>query len=173
MTLAHALGEGGPEIEVLMLAAGLLVLGIVFFLQKTTKPQVPVILVVLSLAMTVGAFAFSGDDPEGQPVSSDVTVSIPSPADGAAVPADEDLMIEVEIANGTLVSGSTSTDPNEGHIHIYVDGQVVAMPTSESDTIVPATNLPPGEHEIIVEFTQANHTSFAPPVQAAITITAE
>lgn len=173
MTLAHALGEGGPEIEILMLAGGLLVLGIVFFFQKTTKPQVPVILVVTSLALTVGAFAFSGDDAENESISTDVTISIVSPEEGAVVPADEDLMIEVEIVNGALVSGSTSTDPNEGHIHIYVDGQVVAMPTTESDTIVPGTNLPPGEHEVIVEFTQANHTSFAPPVQTAITITAE
>jgi hypothetical protein len=173
VTLAHGLGEGGPEIEVLMLAAGLLVLGVVFFFQKSTKPQVPVILVVLSLAMTVGAFAFSGDESEDDPVTSDVTVAIASPADGDVVPANEDLMIEVEIVNGKLVSGSTSTDPNEGHIHIYVDGQVVAMPTSESDTVVPGTNLPPGEHEVIVEFTQANHASFAPPVQTALTIVAQ
>mgnify|MGYP000147275496 CR=1 FL=1 len=173
MTLAHALGGGGPEIEVLMLAVGLLVLGIIFFFQKTTKPQVPVILVVLSLAMTVGAFAFSGDETQGDPVSSDVTVSITSPVDGSTVPADEDLMIEVEIVNGSLVSGTTSTDPSEGHIHIYVDGRVVAMPSSLSETIVPARSLPPGEHEVIVEFTQANHTSFAPPVQTAVTITAE
>jgi hypothetical protein len=173
LTLAHAFGDGGPEIEILMLAAGLLILGIIFFFQKTTKPQVPVILVVLAFAVTAGAFALSGEKEGSDPVASDVEVTIESPSDGDTVPAGESLMVEIDVANGRLVSDTTSDDPNEGHIHIYVDGQVVAMPTSESEMVISGANLPPGEHEVIVEFTQANHTSFAPPVQTSITITAE
>jgi hypothetical protein len=171
--LAHTLGAGGPEIEFLIVAAGMLVLAVIFFFQKTVKPQVPVFLALGAFALTAGAFAVGGGDSGGgDAMASDVEISISSPADGADVPANQPLTVEVEISNGSLTQATSSDDPSEGHLHIYVDGRVIAMPTAETAEI-PAADLPPGEHEIMVEFTQANHESFAPPVVTSIDIVAQ
>ena len=43
MELAHTLGQGGPEIEYLVIAVILLVLGVIFFMQKAVKPVVSVV----------------------------------------------------------------------------------------------------------------------------------
>ena len=56
---AHSFTPGGPDIEMLFLAVALLVLGVVFFFQKNVKPQVPVVLVLISLALGVGAFTIA------------------------------------------------------------------------------------------------------------------
>jgi hypothetical protein len=46
MYLAHTLGAGGPDLELFLFAAALLILGVVLFLQKSAKPVVSVVLVV-------------------------------------------------------------------------------------------------------------------------------
>ncbi len=59
METAHGLTPGGPDIEMLLLSVALLLLAIVFFVQKSVKPQVPVFLLLASVALGVGAFVFS------------------------------------------------------------------------------------------------------------------
>lgn len=173
MTLAHTFGEGGPEIEFLVLAAGLLVLAIVFFFQKTVKPQVPVILVLAALALTVGAFAFdTPDETKGNGISTDAEVVIVDPSDGGTIAAGETLTLEIRIDGGSLTTENTTDEPDAGHLHIYVDGKLVSMPSVATPKI-DGEDLPAGEHEIIVEFTQADHRPWDPPVQTAITVTAE
>lgn len=172
LILAHSFGEGGPEIEFLILAAGMVVLAITFFLQKTTKPQVPLFLLIGAVAVIAGAFAFEGDAPTGSAGSTEATVAISAPAEGEVVPAGEPLRLAVELSGGTLIEASSSSDPNAGHLHVYLDGGLVSMP-SVTDPAIPAEQMTPGEHEIKVEFTQADHRSFEPRVLASVTVTAE
>jgi hypothetical protein len=58
MYYAHTLGAGGPDLELLLFAAALLILGIVLFLQKSAKPVVSVVLLIAAFAVGTGAFAF-------------------------------------------------------------------------------------------------------------------
>lgn len=60
MLLVHTFGATGPDVEILLLAAAMFVLGVIFFFQKTVKPMVSVVLVVMALAATAGAFALGG-----------------------------------------------------------------------------------------------------------------
>lgn len=57
MIIGHGSEGGGPDIELLVLAGGMLVLGVILFFQKTAKPIVPLILAVAAFALAAGAFA--------------------------------------------------------------------------------------------------------------------
>ncbi|MGH2755506.1 MAG: hypothetical protein ACRDLB_13895 [Actinomycetota bacterium] len=168
MLLGHALGgAGGPELEFLILAAACLFLGIFFFFQKNVKPQASVVLLVVAIGLAVGAFAV---DTGGG--SSPATISIVEPADGGTIAAGEELVLSVAIENGELTTDTSSSDPSQGHLHVYVDGQLVSMPSTEQPPI-PGDRLRAGEHEITVEFTQADHEQFEPRILDEITVTAE
>jgi hypothetical protein len=54
MILAHTIGVGGPDLEMMVLAAALVFLGIILFVQKTAKPAVSVGLMVAALAVGGG-----------------------------------------------------------------------------------------------------------------------
>jgi hypothetical protein len=162
MQLAHTLGAGGPEIEFLIIAVAMLVLGVVFFVQKSVKPAVPVILVIGAFAMTAGAFAAGGSDDnvEGSAGSSDaISISITSPEDGATVPAGEPVIVEIEVRGA----------PEGGHFDVRIDGDIATM-TPES---TPEVTFPSGEHELTVEYVNSRHQSFDPPVRTERTVIAE
>jgi hypothetical protein len=174
MVLAHTLGAGGPEIELLLLAVALLFLGVTFFVQKTTKPAVPVVLLVGALAVGAGSFAVGGSDEhtgtEGTTAAPEgLGVTITSPADGDTVPAGEPVVVEVEVTGGELTSDTESEDPTQGHLHIFVDGSVISMPSTTTNEV----ELEPGDRTIAVEFTTADHRSFEPPIQDEIDVTAQ
>ena len=60
---------------------------------------------------------------------------------------------------------ATSTDlkPDEGHIHVILDGQLVTM-TSGTEPTIP--DVAPGHHVIQVEFVANDHGPFFPNVVA-------
>jgi hypothetical protein len=52
--------------------------------------------------------------------------------------------------------------PGEGHLHLMLDlGSLVVWSTTEPYTF---TNVPPGEHQLMVEIVQNDHSSLDPPV---------
>jgi hypothetical protein len=162
VTSAHAVGfAGGPSIEILVVAAGMLVLGVVLFLQKTAKPAVVILLLAAGLVMGVVSFALGG--------SSDVHVAITSPEDGATVPADKRIELDVKLTGATLTTGTTASGDTAGHLHVFVDDDLHGMP---SETTVPL-KLAPGRHTVVVEFTNADHSSLSPRVIDEIVVTAE
>ena len=95
----------------------------------------------------------------------DATVGFASPQDGDTVPAGEPLTIDIDLEGGEL---ATSASDAGGHLHIYVDGSVVSMPSTTTVEV----DLEPGEHELRVEYVDFGHASYDPPVQETITVTA-
>jgi hypothetical protein len=55
--------------------------------------------------------------------------------------------------------------PNEGHIHLYLDGSLVTMTTGLSAMI----DAPPGRHALRAEFVAVDHGPFDPRVVATVT----
>lgn len=165
MLLAHTAGAGGPHIEFLLVGAALVLLSVIFFVQKSVKPFVSVILLLGGFALAGGAFAVGGDEA----TATQATVSIVSPQEGETVPANEPVTVEIALAGGTLTQDMESDDPNEGHLHLFVNGDLVAMPVSDQMQV----ELEPGENLIEVEFTQANHASFDPTVMTSVRVEAE
>jgi hypothetical protein len=56
--------------------------------------------------------------------------------------------------------------PGEGHVHFVLDLQpLVVWENGDSYTF---SNVPPGEHQLMVELVQNDHSSFSPPVMRQI-----
>lgn len=166
--LAHTLGVGGPDLELMVIAAAMAVLGIVFFFQKAVKPAVSFALIVVALGAGVLAFTMGGEDAQQPAASSEQTpggasIEITSPSEGETLPANEEIEISYEIDPGEL-------PPDElGDMHIYVDGELVSMQMTEVLTVV----LDAGERSLAIEAAQPNHASFEPPIIHEIDVTAE
>jgi hypothetical protein len=172
LQLAHSLTPGGPDIEVLLIAVALLGLGIALFMQKTTKPHVPVVLLVLAMAVGAGAFAIGGNSSGGPsgtvPAPDGLSVRIESPADGAEVAANRPFDVEARVAGGQISTANQSNDPRVGHLHVFVDDQLISMPSATTQEV----ELERGQHTIVVEFTSADHRSFKPRITDSINVTA-
>lgn len=165
MTLAHALDQSGPHIEVLIVAGGFFLLGVIFFIQKSVKPVVSVGLVALAIALGTGAFTL-GTYP---PAAEGRRVVIREPKPGDVVDARERLRLDIALIGGELASRPNATDG--GHLHVLVDGAVVEFAgVTTTPRIEP---LGQGEHTLQVEYVDSQHLSFKPKVTDTIEIRAE
>lgn len=164
MLLAHGLGGGsGPEIELLAVAVAMIVFAVLVDIQKRMK----LIAGGIGVAALLGAFFFNPGGTAQAP--SDVAISITNPVDNEVVPANKELAVEVDLDNAELTNETEGTDPRLGHIHIYVDGSVVSMPTTLDTKI----ELEPGKHTLMAEFVAADHSRFDPPITHEVDVVAE
>ncbi|MDQ3956389.1 MAG: hypothetical protein M3285_12665 [Actinomycetota bacterium] len=161
MLLAHVAQSGGPHTEYLILAGGFLLLGLVLFAQKSVKPVFSIGLILLAVALGTGAFVLNRD-----PSAGDRIVVITEPKPGDVVEAKKPIPIEVNV---TDPSGGSDSSP-KGHIHVFVDGNLVAMPAQIDAASV---ELDKGDHTLSVEYvTGPDHKSFNPKVIDEIEISA-
>lgn len=93
--------------------------------------------------------------------ASQAVVGIVDPDNGATVPA-EGARLKVSLTGATLTD-VTSQDiaPDEGHLHVSVDGELISMTAGLSQTL---PDLDPGRHTLRVEFVAADHLPFDPRV---------
>lgn len=161
MVLAHVVSSGGPHTEYLILAGGFLLLGLVLFAQKSVKPVFSIGLILLAVALGTGAFVLNRDPSAGERV---VVITEPKPGD--VVDAKKPIPIEVNV---TDPAGGSDASP-KGHIHVFVDGDLVAMPAQIDAASV---ELDKGEHTLAVEYVSGpDHKSFKPKVIDEIEISA-
>ncbi len=69
-----------------------------------------------------------------------------------------------------IVSTATGTglSPREGHVHVSLDGQFIAMSYDLNRRL---TALAPGRHTVQAEFVATDHLPFGNRVVAAVTFT--
>lgn len=80
-----------------------------------------------------------------------------------------DVTVKVNLIGAREVPQVTGPlKPDEGHIHIALDNNVVAMAYGESQTL---TGLTPGKHAIQVDFVAVDHVPFRNRVTAAVLFT--
>jgi hypothetical protein len=78
-----------------------------------------------------------------------------------------DVPVKVQLSGATVVPATSATTvPTEGHIHVSLDGNLVAMNFGLSDTV---HDVPPGPHVLQVEFVASDHLPFEPRVIAQTT----
>jgi len=124
-----------------------------------------------ALVLLVAALAgCSGAEPQpadttgttlGARPSSPAQLSIRSPRNGQAVKGNA-VTLKVDLAGARIVDATTTRiRPDQGHVHVTVDGRLVAM-NYNLDGKLPT--LSPGTHVVRVEFVAADHLPFDPRV---------
>jgi hypothetical protein len=95
--------------------------------------------------------------------SSTAKLTILSPKTGSVVNGSTvNLRIALEGAR-IVKQTSTTLQPDEGHVHVLLDGQLISMNYGLTDTI---PDLTPGQHLLQVEFVATDHAPFDPRVIA-------
>jgi hypothetical protein len=78
--------------------------------------------------------------------------------------------VRLDLVGAKIISHTTTRiRPDQGHIHLLVDGKLVAMNYGLNERL---PSLTPGQHLVQVEFVAADHAPFDPRVltQAAFTV---
>jgi hypothetical protein len=126
---------------------------------------------VLALALVAASCGSDGSTTSSTAAarpSSTAVLSITSPKDGVTIHGST-VDLVVKLTGATLVN-TTSTDlrPDEGHLHVTLDDQLLTM---TSGTSYPIPDVPPGQHLLKVEFVANDHAPFDPRVIAAVSFT--
>lgn len=102
--------------------------------------------------------------------SSTAALSIVAPTDGATI-TDDQLEVVVDLREGRIVeTASSDLRPDEGHLHLTLDGEVVSM-TYGTVQVVDLRSVPDGRHTLRAEFVAADHAPFSPRVTASVGFT--
>lgn len=135
------------------------------------------LVVAAVLALILGACG-SGDasSPDTSPSSSTPTVSADRPASTAKlrivspkngqVVFGSAVQMKISLKDAKIVpASSTDIVPDEGHLHVILDDELISM---TGDTSQYLANLTPGQHLLKVEFVASDHAPFDPRVIAAV-----
>jgi hypothetical protein len=145
-------------------------------LPRTSWARAAVLLAVVALGL---AACSSGDGGSAQPAATTVAAARPSspakltietPRNGQTVSQSRP-EVRLDLTGAKIVNQTTThIQGNEGHIHLVVDGKLVAMNYGLRQRL---PQLPPGQHVVQVEFVAADHAPFEPRVltQAAFQVT--
>jgi hypothetical protein len=105
--------------------------------------------------------------PSARP-SSTATVKITSPPNGGSVNGPK-VHVQVVLTGGRIVPVvSKNIKPDEGHIHVKLDGATLTFNAGLEYDI---PEVKPGNHQLEVEFVASDHAPFDPRVFSGITFT--
>jgi hypothetical protein len=132
------------------------------------RPSAGTALICILMAAVLAACGQDGANPSPQPrPKSTATLQIAQPASAAVIKTTQ-MHVQFILQGGRIVS-VTSKDltPDEGHIHLSIDGQVISMNYSlEQD--VSLQGFAPGPHVLQAEFVAKDHAPFNPRVLAKL-----
>ncbi len=101
----------------------------------------------------------TGDRPEAR-------VAVVEPEVASIVPAGQPVRVRAALEGARLATSPQDTEG--GHLHLYVDRKLQQMPYSTEAEIT----LEPGRHELTVEYVDARHVSYDPPIDDTVVVTA-
>ena len=98
--------------------------------------------------------------------SSSARLAFLTPVDGTGIAGDPAVIhVRLQLVGGTIVPfTSVRLVPDEGHVHLYLDGRLALMSGLEGDV-----RASPGTHTLIAEFVAVDHGPFRPRVTASVT----
>jgi hypothetical protein len=134
--------------------------------RRSARLAMTILAVALAGACSKGSGAADGTPTPYARPSSPATVAILSPTNGEVVHGS-DVKIRVEL-NGAKIVPATTTHivPTKGHLHVYLDDQIVSMNFKLTGDI---GDVGPGMHVLRVEFVASDHRPFDPRVFTAVT----
>ena len=178
--LAHA--GGADELAATILAAAGLVLAWIAVTRLRGRgfgrmPKAVAVglgvLAPFALVASVLAPMWFGPTTAGGPrPRSTATIAFVEPAPGDVVRGEE-IAVDLAIEGGRIVAETTTNvTPDTGHVHVYLDGELLSM-TYGAEQMLPVADLEPGAHRLLAEFVAADHAPFAPRVTATVTFVKE
>jgi hypothetical protein len=103
--------------------------------------------------------------PQARP-SSTAKLGLISPTQGEVFTTST-IPVKVSLKDATIVpTTSTNLKPNEGHLHLYLDNQIVSM-NYQADAVL--HDVKPGQHLLRVEYVATDHAPFDPRVIVQVT----
>jgi hypothetical protein len=139
----------------------------------------PAVALLALTLLAAGCGPRAGGSPPGTPegaapnpgarIRSSASLAIDEPSPGARVPAGK-VRVRLTLTGGRVIPDTTTRlAPDEGHIHLLLDGRVVSMTYGVEQEIV-ATK---GPHVLQAEFAANDHFPFEPRVITTVTFVAE
>lgn len=133
------------------------------------------VLVFLTVALTLASCGGGGGDATDGSGStsaarpeSPATITILSPKNGDVIKGST-TEVKMKLEGGKVVDASvTKITPTTGHVHVQLDGKIVAMTSGLTQEL---TGLTPGTHTLRIEFVAADHGPFDPRVFDEIAFT--
>jgi hypothetical protein len=125
-----------------------------------------VFLLATLTAACAGNDAATGSPTLGPRPASTAKLSIVSPKDGAVFHSST-VPLRMKLEGARIVPATTTTNiqPDEGHLHVYLDNNLVTM---TADLSTDLHDVAPGQHLVQVEFVANDHFPFDPRVLAAV-----
>jgi hypothetical protein len=118
---------------------------------------------------TDGARGGASSTPSGPRIRSTASLAINEPSPGAAVPAGK-MSVRLTLTGGRVIPDTTTRlAPDEGHIHLLLDGKVISMTYGVEQQIT----VTAGPHVLEAEFVANDHFSFEPRVITTVTFVAK
>jgi len=120
-----------------------------------------------------GSNGGGGPRPTGSPPnpatrpSSPAQLQILSPTQGQVITgAPATVHVRVKLTGAQIVPATTThITPTKGHLHVYLDGQIVSMNFSTTATV---GNVTAGVHSLVVEFVASDHFPFNPDIRQTV-----
>ena len=127
-----------------------------------------IVLALLLAACSKGGAAGGTTGPPSPRPSSTAKLEIVSPTNGEVFQgASVDVPIHLALTGARIVPATTKNiTPDTGHVHIYLDNQIVTMNFSLDGDI---PNVTPGQHILRAEFVASDHLPFDPRVFVSVT----
>ncbi|HKN48920.1 MAG TPA: hypothetical protein VJ010_01690 [Actinomycetota bacterium] len=128
--------------------------------------------IVLAGALTAcskGSAASPGGSPSASSpavrLSSTAQLAIVSPKNGQVI-AGSSVDLRVSLKGARIVPATTThLVPDQGHLHVFLDNQIVSMTFGLNQTI---PGVSPGQHVLRVEFVASDHGPFDPRVFVSV-----
>ncbi len=98
--------------------------------------------------------------------STSATIAILSPKPRQVFRGDPAVIrVRLRVTGARIVTQTSAhLSPRQGHIHLYLDGELAAMTYTTSTTI----DVTPGVHKLKAEFVATDHGPFNPPVTVSV-----
>ena len=127
------------------------------------------VLVPLFLVVLTGCGSDKNSSAPGIPErpATDARIQIVAPTPNQETGPDVTVQVKL-IGAKEVPQVSGPIKPDEGHIHVSVDGVVVAMAYGDTQTL---KGLTPGQHSVQVDFVAVDHLPFKNRVTAAVLFT--
>ena len=125
---------------------------------------------ILLLAVMLAACGTQAGQPSPTPSArprSTATLSIVQPTNNAVVSANT-MLVQFQLSGGQIVAQtSTHLTPDQGHIHLSIDGRLISM-NYQLQQEVSLAQFAPGPHTLQGEFVAIDHAPFNPRVIARL-----